>query len=630
MNTNNTSAAIFVAMPFDKILDNVFFTINQIGINKGYTVFRADNINTPEPIFDHLKEKIAESDLVIADVTLPNPNVYLELGYSWGIGKEVLLIAEKDTELPFDIGSHRVFFYPDKRNAKAIMESISDAIEKTIKKAKSTAKIKLEALKIAQKFSRIDNKSHLYYRLLETQIRRITNEIDFWLNGSMEVNRNILISKGIEIFDTMSKGGFATFLAPLEGYWEENNDYVNKSREVASDTSRHLYIERVYILSTISSVTSNQLLRNINSDEAANIKTFVVFKDEVSAQSVKDFGIWDDEVVCIINMKENSGRSYEVLGGKFTRLQKDIEEYEAYKAELRRVAINGTTLIKEVNQLSDSKKSLLQTVEIMEELSTSCCKGGYISESNCFWYHSAWQYLRLIDVVSTPSWHETFYTENLKKYLNSKKNTRILISGTADYGMLEQILKTRPSEEQIEEVIIIDLCDTPLSICREYYKKYLTDIFVLNTLTHDIRNTNIADESCDIIITDAFLTRFPKTKRKEVVSKWHKLLKDNGVVITTARIEDGEEIKSSKEDINRFITKVKSRIDSSGTIMRHMLEKITSKAKEYASNIVSYPINSPKEIQELFSEFGEININLHSVEGEIRDGTLYAQIVARK
>jgi len=69
----------------------------------------------------------------------------------------------------------------------------------------------------------------------------------------------------------------------------------------------------------------------------------------------------------------------------------------------------------EIDNLSLDKLSLLQTALDMEELSAAHCVGGYLSGSSCSWYHSAWQYLRLIDMVSTPSWHGNFYADQLTK-----------------------------------------------------------------------------------------------------------------------------------------------------------------------------------------------------------------------
>ncbi len=40
-----------------------------------------------------------------------NPNVFLEVGYAWGLGKPTVLILREGVEPPFDVQSHRILRY---------------------------------------------------------------------------------------------------------------------------------------------------------------------------------------------------------------------------------------------------------------------------------------------------------------------------------------------------------------------------------------------------------------------------------------------------------------------------------------------------------------------------------------
>ena len=55
--------------------------------------------------------QLVESKLVIAEITPANPNVYYEIGYAHALNKPTILIAERATELPFDVSPFRVLFY---------------------------------------------------------------------------------------------------------------------------------------------------------------------------------------------------------------------------------------------------------------------------------------------------------------------------------------------------------------------------------------------------------------------------------------------------------------------------------------------------------------------------------------
>lgn len=620
---------IFIAMPFKKELDNVEAAITEYGHSKEYDVWRADQERVSVEIFKNILGKIAESDVIIADVTYENPNVFLEIGYSWGIGKEVLLISEDVKNLPFDISGHTVISYEDRTNFKVIKSALSSSIDEAVNKAISSSNLTYEILKIAQKTARAEEKDHIYYKLLETQVKRVNYEIERWLLGRMELQAQDMIAKGLEIFEDIKKGGFVTFFAPIEGYWEDNNKYIIKSREIASDSKRNLTLERVYILSSISSFVSNQLKNNIEEDDSSGIKTFVVFKDEISSQAVKDFGIWDKSLVCIINTKETGAQRYEVVGGELTKHPEDIDRFNKYKNEIKRHAIDGSMFVKEVNSLTQERMELIKTVVTMEELSKAHCEGGYISESTCSWYHTSWQYLRLLNMVSTPSWHGDFYLNGLLCFTGKEEQTRVLISGTADYGMLQQITRI-PNACKLKEIMIIDLCKTPLLICDEYNKKYHGGHLKINTLKQDITNNTVKNESYDIIMTDAFLTRFDNKNRKIVVEQWGNLLTPKGKIVTTVRVESGEKkIVTGKEDVNRFVQKVRNALKSPNILNSYIKDKTINSARVYAENITSFPFQNEGEIWELFKGY-DLTVSYKNVDGEIRDSTRYAQIVAVK
>ena len=70
-----------------------------------------------------IARQIVEADVVIADITPANPNVYYEVGYAHALSKPTILIAEKPTELPFDVSPFRTLFYENTIGGKAIVEA---------------------------------------------------------------------------------------------------------------------------------------------------------------------------------------------------------------------------------------------------------------------------------------------------------------------------------------------------------------------------------------------------------------------------------------------------------------------------------------------------------------------------
>ena len=93
----------------DKVLN---FLIKPTAELLGYAVDRADL--TPEhqwTVPEYISKMIFEADLVIADLTECNPNVFYELGkrHAWG-GHTIHLTQDLRT-LPFDVRHHRVIEY---------------------------------------------------------------------------------------------------------------------------------------------------------------------------------------------------------------------------------------------------------------------------------------------------------------------------------------------------------------------------------------------------------------------------------------------------------------------------------------------------------------------------------------
>jgi hypothetical protein len=67
---------------------------------------KADEIFAPANyITKNIWQLINRSSLLIADVTITNPNVFYELGIAHTIGRDVIIIPQNKDDIPFDIQS---------------------------------------------------------------------------------------------------------------------------------------------------------------------------------------------------------------------------------------------------------------------------------------------------------------------------------------------------------------------------------------------------------------------------------------------------------------------------------------------------------------------------------------------
>lgn len=91
-------------MPFSSEFTDVY----QIGIKEacqstGAYCERVDEQIFSERILDRIYNQIAKADLVIADMTGRNANVFYEVGYAHALGKPTVLLTKNADDIPFDL-----------------------------------------------------------------------------------------------------------------------------------------------------------------------------------------------------------------------------------------------------------------------------------------------------------------------------------------------------------------------------------------------------------------------------------------------------------------------------------------------------------------------------------------------
>ncbi|MDD5483490.1 MAG: hypothetical protein PHP98_07555 [Kiritimatiellae bacterium] len=100
----------FVAMPFTPDMKSVFKTIRRTLQGHGWKVVRVDETAYPRSITDAVIHSILASNLVIADITGGNPNVFYELGWAHATDQDVLLLTQEE-KIPFDVTTERAIIY---------------------------------------------------------------------------------------------------------------------------------------------------------------------------------------------------------------------------------------------------------------------------------------------------------------------------------------------------------------------------------------------------------------------------------------------------------------------------------------------------------------------------------------
>lgn len=203
----------FVLMPFTKDFDKVY----RVGIKDsleeiGWACDRSDERwDTPEVVCTICKS-IQEASLIIVDVTGKNTNVFLELGLSFGVEKNILLLTQNISDLPFDIRTFRVIKY-----TKENVEELQMHIQKAIRTLKPAAP-KDERPRV---FEENVNHHKSFFENSDKPMMQIfigsKNSRERWLEPSEE-NRHMLLCAPdfLRIKDVVARFNYYTF----ESYYE--------------------------------------------------------------------------------------------------------------------------------------------------------------------------------------------------------------------------------------------------------------------------------------------------------------------------------------------------------------------------------------------------------------------------
>lgn len=131
----------FVIMPFsfdnsDSIYENwIKATVEEMEFkNERISCHRADKSSRPGEVIAHLMENLISSEIVIADLTGKNPNVFYELGVRHALATNTILISQDLQDIPFDLRGQRIIIYkftPDGmlKLKKEIKEYVTSIVE---------------------------------------------------------------------------------------------------------------------------------------------------------------------------------------------------------------------------------------------------------------------------------------------------------------------------------------------------------------------------------------------------------------------------------------------------------------------------------------------------------------------
>jgi ubiquinone/menaquinone biosynthesis C-methylase UbiE len=278
----------------------------------------------------------------------------------------------------------------------------------------------------------------------------------------------------------------------------------------------------------------------------------------------------------------------------------------------------------------DLQEPLVLSADLINGVASVLCTHNHIDEEDCNWYHGAWQYLRLLDMVSTPTWHHDFYTKQLREAILLSPNPKALITGTADYSVLAYLINSSKQTNIECEINILDLCSSPLFACKWYAKKSNVSI---NTYEQNIFEfSELHKDSMDMVVTDAFLTRFTANETRDILNVWAHVLKPGGRVITTVRMHDKTiPARSEEEAIRDFKERAIQGFKRWEPYLNIGISKVADLSETYARKMISNKLGSKDEVLGLIKScgFNILEQELGNVPGELYP-TVYLRLACQK
>lgn len=128
--------SVFVITPFGDDYIALFNELKEY-FKEEYDFINAGDMDNQQNILKDIVVGISSADIIVADLTGNNPNVFYELGLAHAMNKKVIIITQAIDELPFDIKSYRAFqysmmFYKIPELKEELKKNLDGAIDGTV------------------------------------------------------------------------------------------------------------------------------------------------------------------------------------------------------------------------------------------------------------------------------------------------------------------------------------------------------------------------------------------------------------------------------------------------------------------------------------------------------------------
>ena len=199
--------------------------------------------------------------------------------------------------------------------------------------------------------------------------------------------------------------------------------------------------------------------------------------------------------------------------------------------------------------------------------------------------------------------HADFYRVGLAPLAAAVATPRILISGAADFAMLEVTRSAFAGTAAQPDFTATDIGETPLALSRWFAAR---EGFELSTRAADI--LSFEDRAgFDAIVTHSFLGNFAAAQRPALMRQWHNLLKPGGRLLTINRLRGAAAARTTAftdAEAARFVQRLAVDLEAHRDDIDCPPETLTAMAEAYLRNRRSHPVRNREELAGYFESAG--------------------------
>lgn len=219
---------------YDLIIEPAVTEFAKENGNFEFDCLRADKVREPNNIIKDITRKLYDANVVIADLSNQNPNVFYELGVRHSLVGRTIMITNNLKDVPFDLRAYRVIEYDlSARGAEKAKKAIKECLDKIetnpnvsdnpvfdlfhgipiqgkIEKEPEKSNIKQEVAILRQMIERLNYN----FQVRNDQLTESKSELNSLIEASIEINlkkfaEDITPTRTISLIDIARRTGIA-------------------------------------------------------------------------------------------------------------------------------------------------------------------------------------------------------------------------------------------------------------------------------------------------------------------------------------------------------------------------------------------------------------------------------------